>query len=80
MNFKELFGLSKIVPSRQKFFCPVLVWTQKANVRIQFSHQVEMKNVVKSSKNFFGYFNTLETHNDFFFTSIWNIEFHSIMQ
>ena len=25
-------------------------------------HQVDMKNVVKSSKNVFGYLNTLETH------------------
>ena len=27
-------------------------------------HQVEMKDVVKSSKYFLGYFNTLETHSD----------------
>ena len=27
-------------------------------------HQVDMKNVVKSSNHFFGYFNTLETHSD----------------
>ena len=26
-------------------------------------HQVDMRNVVKSSKYFFGYFNTLETHS-----------------
>ena len=26
-------------------------------------HQVDMKNVVKPSKHFFGYFNTLETHS-----------------
>ena len=26
-------------------------------------HQVDMKNVAKSSKHFFGYFNTLETHS-----------------
>ena len=26
-------------------------------------HQVDMKIVVKSSKHFFGYFNTLETHS-----------------
>ena len=26
-----------------------------------------MKNVVKSSKHFFGYFNTLETHSDYLF-------------
>ena len=28
-------------------------------------HQVDMKNVVKSSKHFFGYFHTLETHSDY---------------
>ena len=28
-------------------------------------HQVDMKNVVKSPKHFFGYFNTLETHSVF---------------
>ena len=28
-----------------------------------FWNQVDMKNVVKSSKHFFGYFNTLETHS-----------------
>ena len=31
---------------------------------LESTHQVDMKNVVKSSKHFFGYFNTLETHND----------------
>ena len=30
---------------------------------LEFSHQVDVKNVVKSSKHFFGYFNTLETHS-----------------
>ena len=30
---------------------------------LESSHQVDMKNVVKSSKHFFGYFNTLETHS-----------------
>ena len=29
---------------------------------LEFPHQVDMKNVVKSSKHCFGYFNTLETH------------------
>jgi hypothetical protein len=29
---------------------------------LESPHQVDMKNVVKSSKHFFGYFNTLETH------------------
>ena len=28
---------------------------------LESSHQVDKKNVVKSSKHFFGYFNTLET-------------------
>ena len=27
-------------------------------------HQVDMKNVVRSSNHFFGYFNTLETHSE----------------
>ena len=31
---------------------------------LESSHQVGMKNIVKSSKDFFGYFNILETHSD----------------
>ena len=31
---------------------------------LESSHQVDMKNVIKSSKHFFGYFNTLETHSE----------------
>ena len=31
-------------------------------------HQVDMKKVVKSSKHFLGYFNTLETHNELVWT------------
>ena len=45
----------------------ILQVAQKAIVRIQFlesPHQVDMKNIVKSSKHFFGYFNTLETHSE----------------
>ena len=34
---------------------------------LESPHQVDMKNVVKSSKHFFGYFNTLETHSDYLF-------------
>ena len=30
---------------------------------LESPHQVDMKNVVKSSKHFYGYFNTLETHS-----------------
>ena len=30
---------------------------------LESPHQVDMKNVVKASKHFFGYFNTLETHS-----------------
>ena len=30
---------------------------------LKLPHQVDMKNVVKSVKHFFGYFNTLETHS-----------------
>ena len=33
---------------------------------LEFPHQVDMKNFVKSSKHFFGYFNTLEIHSEFF--------------
>ena len=47
---------------------------------LESPHQVDMKNVVKSSKYFFGYFNTLETHSGLvlkpvtsklFFSTIW---------
>ena len=31
----------------------------------ELPHQVDTKNVVKSSKHFFGYFNTLETHSEY---------------
>ena len=31
---------------------------------LQSPHQEDMKNVEKSSKHFFGYFNALETHSD----------------
>ena len=30
---------------------------------LESPHQVDMKNAVKSFKHFFGYFDTLETHN-----------------
>ena len=49
-------------------FCPVLVCPQKATVRILFLPYIwnpliaDMKNVVKSSKPFFWYFNALGTH------------------
>ena len=33
------------------------------SIFLESPHQEEMKNVVKSSKHFFGYFNTLETHS-----------------
>ena len=36
---------------------------------LESPHQVDMKNVVKSSKHFFGYFNALETHSGPFFYS-----------
>ena len=53
-------------------FCPALVCPEKATVRIQFLlyfwnpliKYLDMKNVVKSSKHFLGYFNTLETHSE----------------
>ena len=31
---------------------------------LESPHQVDMKNVVKPSKHFFGYYNTLETHSE----------------
>ena len=31
---------------------------------LESPHQIDMKNVVKFSKHFFGYFNTLETHSE----------------
>ena len=34
---------------------------------LESPQQVNMKNFVKSSKHFFGYFNTLETHNSLLF-------------
>ena len=53
----------------------ILQVAQKAIVRIQFlsysPHQVDKKNVVKSSKHFFGYFNTLETHSAFPSSGFW---------
>ena len=30
---------------------------------LESPHQVDIKNIVKSCKHFFGYFNTLETHS-----------------
>ena len=68
--------------------CAILQLAQKAIVRIQFfkifldsPHQVDMKNVVKFSKQFFGYFNTLETHCaisktyiSFYFLVWWNVQ------
>jgi hypothetical protein len=33
-------------------------------ILLESPHQVDMKNVVKSSKHFFGYFNTLEFHGE----------------
>jgi hypothetical protein len=39
--------------------------TFEFSVSLESPHQVDMKNVVESSKNFFGYFNTLETHSYF---------------
>ena len=32
---------------------------------LESPHQVDMKNIVKSSKHFFGYFNALETHSGY---------------
>ena len=35
-----------------------------SSIFLESPHQVDKKNVVKSSKHFLGYFNTLETHSD----------------
>ena len=35
-----------------------------SSIILESPHQVDMKTVVKSSKHFFGFFNTLETHGD----------------
>ena len=35
-----------------------------SSIFLKCPHQVDMKNVVKFSKHFFGYFNTLETHSE----------------
>ena len=34
-----------------------------SSIFLESPHQVDMKNFVKSSKHFFGYFNTPETHS-----------------
>ena len=35
-----------------------------SSIFLEYHHQVDMKIFVKSSKHFFGYFNTLETHSE----------------
>ena len=40
------------------------IWNSIFSIFLESPHQVDMKNVVKSSKQFFGYFNTLETHSE----------------
>ena len=42
---------------------------------LESPHQVDMKNVVKSSKHFFGYFNTLETHSETVYEILLRIPF-----
>ena len=37
---------------------------------LESPHQVDMKNVVKCQKHFFGYFNALKTHGDFYVTHV----------
>ena len=46
--------LKKRPPWKKIFFC----------IFFQSTHQVGMKNVLKCYKDFFGYFNALETHSD----------------
>ena len=47
-------------------------------MKIQFllesPHQVDIKNVVKSSKPFLGYYNTLETHSETLGNKLFSIE------
>ena len=59
---------SQFSPSGSTFL-PCLSLPSKSHCRnsifsifLESPHQVDMKNVVKSSKHFFGYFNTQETH------------------
>ena len=46
------------------------------SIVLESLHQVDMKNVVKSSKHFFGYFNTLETHSVMNCTSYFNVQIY----
>ena len=64
-------GRAKICCQMGQMGCAFWQVAQKAIVRIQFlafflqsTHQVDMKNVVKCSKHFLGYFNTLETQGE----------------
>ena len=48
------------------FHVYLMRWFQKNSISfivLESFHQVDMKKVVKSSKHFFGYFNTLHTHS-----------------
>ena len=44
-----------------------------SSIFLESPHQVDMKNVVKSSKHFFRYFNTLETHSELWCISLQNV-------
>ena len=41
-----------------------------SSMLLESPHQVDMKNVVKCQKHFFGYFNALKTHGDFYVTHV----------
>ena len=45
-------------------FLPCLSLLSTSSIFLEYPHQVDMKNVVKSTKHFFGYFYTLETQSD----------------
>ena len=38
-----------------------------SSIFLESPHQVDMKNIVKCYKHFFGYFNALKTHGDVYF-------------
>ena len=41
-----------------------------SSIFLESPHQIDMKNVVKSSKHFFGYCNTLENHSELYSRSV----------
>ena len=46
------------------------------SIFLESLHQLDIKNVVKSSKHFFGYFNTLESKDGYFYSINEKYQFH----